>query len=188
MNKAAVTGHIAGTNAAEYAVKFGAVSVDDALIERYRVSVFGPLNRKSGFSTDHVTKRVQQTLFPYEVHMVMHEERLNAALTMVGFFRDHLLPRMRAVDLHDLRKAHEARNMVQTAEMILRSSTVRKESRGTFYREDYPDRDDENWLKWVLFKEDDGKMKTWTEPVPEDSHGDKSMPYDERYPLKYRRE
>jgi len=188
MNKAAVTGHIAGVNAAEYAGKSGAVNIDDAVIERYRDSVFGPLRRRSGFSTDHVTKRVQQTLFPYEVHMVMHEERLNAALTMVGFFRDHLLPRMRAVDLHDLRKAHEARNMVQTAEMILRSSTVRKESRGTFYREDYPDRDDENWLRWVLFKEEEGEMRLWTEPVPEDSHGDRSMPYDERYPLKYRRE
>ena len=64
---------------------------------------------------------------------------------------------------------------------------VREESRGTFYREDYPDRDDENWLKWVLFRKDGEEMKIWMEPVPEDSVGDLSMPYEERYALKYRR-
>ena len=60
-------------------------------------------------------------------------------------------------------------------------------STGTFFREDYPDRDDENWLKWVLFRKEGEDMKIWTEPVPVDSVGDLSMPYEERYALKYRR-
>jgi len=187
MNKAAVTGHIAGENAVKYAKKVENTQIDDSVIEKYREMTFGPMRRKSGFSTDHVLKRVQQTLFPYEVHMVMHGRRLEAALTMVEFFRDHLLPRMRAVDLHDLRKAHEVRNMVQCAEMILGASIARTESRGTFYREDYPERDDENWLKWILFKKEGLGMKIWTQEVPEDSHGDTSIPYEERYQLKYRR-
>ena len=117
----------------------------------------------------------------------MHERRLQAALTMIEFFRDHFLPKLRAVDLHDLRKAHEVRNLVLGAEILLRTSLVRTESRGTFFREDFPRRDDANWLKWVLAKDDGGKMRIWTEPVPENSWGDTSMPYDERYPLKYTR-
>jgi succinate dehydrogenase/fumarate reductase flavoprotein subunit len=187
MNKAAVTGYIAGMNAAEYAKKMEPTQTEDEEIEAMVKTVKAPLDRAGGFTSDHVTTRLQQTIFPYEVHMVMHEKRLQSALTMVQFFRDHFIPSMKASDLHDLRKVHETRNMVQCAEMLLRTSLVREESRGTFYREDYPERDDENWLKWILFRKDGDDMKIWMEPVPEDSVGDQSMPYEERYALKYRR-
>ena len=43
---------------------------------------------------------------------------------------------------------------------------MRTESRGTFYREDYPERDDKNWLKWIIVKNVNGKMTLSTEPVP----------------------
>jgi succinate dehydrogenase/fumarate reductase flavoprotein subunit len=43
---------------------------------------------------------------------------------------------------------------------------IRTESRGTNIREDYPERDDKNWLKWVIIRKEDEKMKLWTEPVP----------------------
>ena len=58
-------------------------------------------------------------------------------------------------------------------------------SRGWFYREDYPRRDDENWLKWVFAKKAGKKMKIWAEPVPEEYQGDKTLPYEVRYPLQY---
>ena len=187
MMKAAVSGHRAGQSGAEFALKTEKIQLDESDIAMYKDITYAPVNRESGFSTDHILTRIQQTVFPYEVHMVMHEKRLQSALTMIEFFRDHFLPRLRAVDLHDLRKAHEVRNLVLGAEVLLRASLVRTESRGCFYREDYPRRDDKNWLKWVLLKEEGGKMKTWAEPVPEDSWGDTSMSYDERYSLKYTR-
>jgi succinate dehydrogenase/fumarate reductase flavoprotein subunit len=130
--------------------------------------------------------RIQETIFPYEVLQVRHEKRLQAALTMIEFFRDHFLPKLKAFDLHDLKKAHEVRNLVLGAEMIIRASLLRKESRGCFYREDYPERD-ENWLKWIALKEENGMMKFWTVPVPKKSWGDISLPRDERYPLQYKR-
>ncbi len=37
---------------------------------------------------------------------------------------------------------------------IMRASLEREESRGAFYREDFPERDDENWLKHVLLNLD----------------------------------
>ena len=186
MMKAAVSGYRAGQGAAEFALKTGKIQLSESEIIRYKDMTYAPLRRESGFATDHVLTRVQQTIFPYEVHMVKHEKRLQAALTMIEFFRDHFLPKLRAVDLHDLRKAHEVRNLVLGAEILLRTSLFRTESRGAFYREDYPRRDDRNWLKWVLLKEE-GKMKIWAEPVPKDSLGDLSMPYDQRYPLQYTR-
>jgi len=181
----AVTGYRAGQSATEFALKAEKPSIPESEVAKCKDAVYAPLMRESGFTTDHVLTRVQQTILPYEVRMVMHEKRLQAAITMIEFYRDHFLPKMRAVDPHDLRNAHEVRNMVLGAEMMLRAALFRTESRGSFYREDYPRRDDENWLKWVVLKEDAGKMKLWTEPVPKEYWGDTSMPYGKRYPLQY---
>jgi succinate dehydrogenase/fumarate reductase flavoprotein subunit len=185
MAGAAVTGYRAGQSAARFASEVEEPSMSESDVARFRDTVNAPLQRESGFSTGHVLARVQQTILPYEVRMVMHEKRLQAALTMIEFFRDHFLPKLRAVDTHDLRKAHEVRNIMLGAEMQLRAALFRTESRGSFYREDYPHRDDKNWLKWVILKNEDGKMKLWTEPVPKEYWGDTSLPYEKRYLLQY---
>ena len=67
----------------------------------------------------------------------------------------------------------EARNMVMVAEMQLRSAIARKESRMRGIREDYPYRDNINWLKWVGVKRENGEMKVVTQDLPLD-----------RYPVK----
>jgi len=43
---------------------------------------------------------------------------------------------------------------------------MREESRGSHQREDYPNRDDDNWLKWIIIEEDKGEDKLFTEAVP----------------------
>ncbi len=50
----------------------------------------------------------------------------------------------------DLMEALELRNLLETAEVIVASALNRTESRGAHYRRDYPNRDDENWLKHTL--------------------------------------
>ncbi|MEM3971423.1 MAG: succinate dehydrogenase flavoprotein subunit [Saccharolobus sp.] len=46
--------------------------------------------------------------------------------------------------------ALEMRNMIDLAIVIAKSALERKESRGAHYRTDYPERDDNNWLKHTL--------------------------------------
>ena len=124
-------------------------------------------------------------MLPYFVLYVKHGDRLEAALTTVAFLRDQLVPKLFARDAHELRLAHETRNMVLNAEMRLRASLYRTESRGCHYREDYPRRDDDEWLAWVLLREEDGRMTPTTEPVPAAWRPDPAIPYEERYPLRY---
>jgi fumarate reductase flavoprotein subunit len=66
--------------------------------------------------------------------------------------------------------------MIDAAEIIFSASRVRQESRLSHVREDFPRRDDRNWLKWILAREQDGSPYFWTEPIgtplvppPEDS-------------------
>ncbi|MEM2252794.1 MAG: twin-arginine translocation pathway signal protein, partial [Candidatus Bathyarchaeia archaeon] len=112
-------------------------------------------------------------------------DRLEAALTLIEFIRDHIVPKLYARDWHELWLAHEVRNAVLHAEMILRCSLFRAESRCTHYREDYPRRVDPDWLAWVKFKNDYGKMKIWKEPIPQKWWPDLSKPYEERYPRRF---
>jgi succinate dehydrogenase/fumarate reductase flavoprotein subunit len=56
--------------------------------------------------------------------------------------------------------------MALTSELVLRSALLRTESRGFHVREDFPERDDKNWLKWVLVDNIDGGMALSTEDIP----------------------
>jgi succinate dehydrogenase/fumarate reductase flavoprotein subunit len=49
--------------------------------------------------------------------------------------------------------------------MIVRSSLTRKESRNRFHRSDYPNQDDEHWLKHILIEKTPSGMMLTTIPV-----------------------
>lgn len=184
--QAVATGAIAGVSAAEYAGKVEKPVVDEKGVAKLKETAYSHLHRESGFSPDYVMERLQQTILPFDILLFKHGKRLEAALIMVEHFRDDLIPKMWAVDIHNLAKAIQVRDSVLVAEMILRASLLRTESRGETVREDYPYRDDENWLAWTVLKEEGGKMKVWKEPIPEEYWPDKSIPYEKRYTLKYR--
>jgi len=130
--------------------------------------MYTPTERKSGFSPRWVTQLLQNTMIPYFILYIKHGERLQAALTIVEFLRDHLVPKLMAKDSHELRLAHETKNMILSSEMMLRASLFRTESRGTHYREDHLRRDDPTWLVWTKIKEEQGRMKLLKEPMPKE--------------------
>ncbi|MEJ2739058.1 MAG: FAD-binding protein, partial [Dehalococcoidia bacterium] len=185
LTASAVTGARAGRNAAEYALGIDGPVPDREEIERAKRTIYEPLERKSGFSPRWVTQLLHNTMVPYFILHIKHKDRLQSALTIVEFLRDHLAPKLVAGNDHELRLAHETKNMVLNAEMMLRASLFRTESRGQHYREDCPRRDDPEWLAWIKIKEEDGKMKAIKVPVPEKWWPDLSEPYEERYPSRF---
>lgn len=182
---AAVTGARAGQGGAEYAAHELDSATNKELLDQSKKRLLAPIERKGGFSPRWVTQILQNTLLPYFVLYIKKEDRLKAALTTVEFLRDHMVPMLHARDDHDLRLAHETSNMIINAEMKLRASIFRKESRGNHFREDYPHRDDDEWLAWVMLKEENGEMKAYKELIPEEWHPDMSKTYEERYPMRF---
>jgi len=124
---------------------------------RVREMLDAILSRTTGESSAKVRADLQQTMMD-NVSVFRNEDTLNQAIADITALR----PRAQSVIVRDkgkifntdLMDAVEISFMVDYAEAIARSALNRTESRGAHYREDYPKRDDENWLKHTLFRSD----------------------------------
>ena len=65
----------------------------------------------------------------------------------------------------DLLATWELGNLIDLAEVTTVTALARQESRGAHAREDYPKRDDENWMKHSLAWMKDGVIELRYKPV-----------------------
>ena len=85
-------------------------------------------------------------MFPYEVLILKSESRLKQALSDVERIEREMIPNMGARDCRELMRLNETRCITRLLLLFLQASLLRTETRGSHYREDYPKRDDVNWL------------------------------------------
>ena len=161
----AVQGGVAGEAAANYSKKITKVSISASKIKEIKEEILAPLKRETGYSPAWVTQTLQGIMIPNFIIYIKKGNLLNAALAYIEELRDHHIPMLRASNLHELRLAHETKNMIISAEMKLKASIMRTESRCSHYRLDYPEIDNENWQVWLnIFKNSEGKMEFEKQP------------------------
>ncbi len=66
---------------------------------------------------------------------------------------------------YELQEALELNNMLRVAEIIVYSALMRTESRGAHFRSDYPERNDEEWLKHTFVNETPTGLKESYKPL-----------------------
>jgi succinate dehydrogenase/fumarate reductase flavoprotein subunit len=160
-----VQGAIAGQAAAEYAKSVALANVSGSRLKAIKKEMLAPLNRKAGYGPAWVTQTLQSIMIPNFVLYIKKESMLKAALAYVEELRNHHMPQLRAADVHELRLAHETANMIISAEMKLKASLMRKESRCSHFRLDYPKLDNNNWQAWInIYKGANGKMQLEKQP------------------------
>ena len=166
------SGYTAGEHAARDRGTYKGKRLDCASLETCHEKFLDPLRNDNGFDPDSVVHELQKILFPAGVLIVMHENRLKQALEKVGRLKKEKMARFGAQDVRTLIKAKEARTMICSAEMTLKASIMRKETRESIYfREDYDSADNENWLKWILVEKGiQGEMSFTTEDIPFDKY------------------
>ena len=161
----AVQGAIAGQEASKYSKTIQMPKISTQKIKVIQDEVLAPLKREGGYSPAWVTQTLQGIVIPNFVLYIKKETMLKASLAYIEELRDHHIPKLKANSMHELRLAHETTNMIISAEMKLKASLMRKESRCSHYRLDYPDMDTKNWEAWInIYKDENGKMAFEKQP------------------------
>jgi succinate dehydrogenase/fumarate reductase flavoprotein subunit len=167
---AVISGAWAGPSAARYAAEKGSgKGINASEIKSAKEEIFRPVKRTKGIPPGDVIDSLQEVTAPIKYNLRRSKERLNQALAVVENLKKQL-SQLKAQDLHYLSKCHELLSMVLCAELTYRAALMREESRGSHFREDFPTRDDRKWLKWVIIKQQNGKMKLAAQPVPVDKY------------------
>ena len=106
---------------------------------------------------------------------VRNSRGLTETLRLLQQIRAESLPGLSIETPSDLVRALELQNLLLVGKMVARAAILRTESRGGHYREDYPERDDPNWLRVIEVRRDGGQMRLDTfviDPEWQDLPGD----------------
>lgn len=163
-----VFGKHAGLKAAEYAQQAGFVDLPGdptAEAEAQFNALRNASGTENGFDIANEMKKVMFDL----VGIYRSEAGMKEAIQKVAELKE----RYREVRVSDTGKIFntellnmwELGNMLDIAEVVATSALNRQESRGGHSREDFPKRDDQNWLKHTLVWKQDGKLKIGYKPV-----------------------
>jgi succinate dehydrogenase/fumarate reductase flavoprotein subunit len=148
-------------------------SLPAAAVEAEEKRLFGLLREmpSDGLAPVAVKMKIRETMYE-KMGFIKTKESMEAALESIRQIRSDVTPRMglrnrsRNENLAWV-EAVDVFNMLDTCEVTICSALNRKESRGPFYRTDYPDTDNENWLaKNIAFKGADGNVRFRSEPYP----------------------
>ncbi len=162
--ESAVAGRIAGRSAAQYALQAEEPAIKESQAEMLAEEMFQPLNRDKGIEPRTVYADIGRIW--ESVSVVRNEKVLRRAVTEIKDLKAEKIAKLRAPDSHRLTAALGASNKVSFLELFCNCALKRTESRGEHFRVDYPERDDKNWLKWIICEQVADGEKIWTEPVP----------------------
>jgi succinate dehydrogenase/fumarate reductase flavoprotein subunit len=152
-----VFGERAGRFAAECARQVGARSLRPEALE-------GPLARlRGGYgrgeqSAEDVLIALQEATGTYLI-VTRNEKSLQGLISRIQELTQERLPQVTIGDSAALRRAIEVENSLLTAELMARAALIRRESRGSHFREDFPHQDDENWRTSILFRREEGGLR-----------------------------
>ena len=163
-----VFGKHAGLKAAEYAKQadYGQLPQD---AEASAMSQFDALRNGSGKETVYDLSNEMKKVMFSEVGIYRDGSAMEDAIDRI----QELKEKYKHVKVSDTGKifntellnAWELGNMLDIAEVVAMSALTRTESRGGHSREDYPNRDDVNWLKHTLIRKANGKFETSYKPI-----------------------
>lgn len=163
---ALITGWIAADGAARYAEKVSTPEVQGDQIDRLKSLIYGPLRVKDGVTYLQLRRKIRRIFEQGLGPGTRNKENLDKAVGEIEGIKKENLPRLMARDTHELMMANGNRNILEYMYLVAKAALMRTESRGAHLRTDYPERDDENWMKWIVAKMEDGEIRFWTEDIP----------------------
>ncbi|MDA8219618.1 MAG: FAD-binding protein [Dehalococcoidales bacterium] len=147
-------GKDAATRAKEQSAPRVSQSTAEPALERIEALRVAQGDRKPG----EVLKALQQANWEGML-VVRNEDGLNRTLQKIEEIKAESMPRLSVGSPADLTTALELQNLLLVGEMVGKAALMRRESRGGHFREDFPARDDANWLRVIRFRNRSGDMQ-----------------------------
>ena len=116
-----------------------------------------------------VKKRIREIVW----NNMMYEKSetgLKDAMEKFAKVEEELAPNMRLRSgstsfNYDLVDALDVQDMLEVCQVTAHACLTRQESRGPHFREEFPFTDNDNWLKRIVMRKEQGQVKTRFEPV-----------------------
>ena len=162
------SGRMAGPSVAEYAIKTDQGAVFQAQVDAINARFTAPKTSGGHTKVMEFVPEIHKVMQPLGNSLYRKEDRIEKAIERVELLKGKT-KELVADDAHSLFGCNEIESMLLCAELFFRASLLRKETRGWFIREDYPERNDKD-INWYEMQLVDGKMVSSTVKVPVDSY------------------
>ncbi len=166
-----VFGPIAGINAANYVNHMNQSSIEPAFRQGYsekrREFELRKSAKKSSVTPMEVRNKIG-SIISREIGIVKSGEGLTKALGELEEI-SQLVPVMHSEELNQLSEIYIVNGMLISAKMMIKASLIREESRGAHYRKDYPETNNNDWLKNIIIKRSEDGLTSTISPVLEDT-------------------
>ena len=159
-----VFGRRAGLFAAEHSSQSFTHPLPVGLVNQFVEMAHSVIDNESGTDPDEVKSATRTTLNKFG-WVIKDADGLEQGLDEIRRIRE-THSTFKVTDGRQWSGAFEATNMLATAELLFLGSLERKESRGAFFRDDYPNSDDTNWMRNIVYKQCRGKP-VLTDHVPD---------------------
>ena len=161
-----IEGYLAGESAAKYAAEVEEPSIQGRQVKWMKEKIFAPMKRESRLQHSEVRQHCKSIIEKGFLGPFKTEKGLKEAIDIARQIREKEIPKLGASDYHELARTIGLQNELLFFELYPRCSLLRTESRGSHIRQDFPERNDANWLKWVIAKRVNDDIKVWAEPIP----------------------
>ncbi len=164
---ASVSALLSEKSLVDYTAEAKKPKIDEDQVKQFKKDIFVPMKRKKGMNPRDAIWRLKEVVAPPRYSIRKSKERIEEALLRVKEVLHQAESEVSPEnDWHILGLCHDLKNMAQCADLYFNAALTRTESRGWHYREDFPNRDDKNWRKWIVIRQKGGKMEISTEKIP----------------------
>jgi succinate dehydrogenase/fumarate reductase flavoprotein subunit len=160
--QAGAQGRVAGEVCPEYVRSVEHMEPEKAQLEAVHERIMAPMQRKEGVAPVSLLKRMHGVAGEY-LRVIKDGEDLQNAYDELSWLRREETPRL-FVSASKTRKLNyewelclELENMLLCLEMSTLASLRREESRGAFYRRDFPHTDNDKWCVNTVISNRDGE-------------------------------
>jgi succinate dehydrogenase/fumarate reductase flavoprotein subunit len=159
-----VFGKRAGRSATQRARERGIPSVSARLIEAEQGRLMDLQAQRGSLEPGQLKRRIQECMWRHLL-VVRSDASLHTCLGELEGIRG----RMAGINVDgpaQLSGLLEVDSLLTVAEIMARAALLRTESRGSHYREDYPQRDDVRWQQSIVTRRVDGRMEQFPLRLP----------------------